>query len=164
MVVPIETDCPRGHSAFSSFNSSRGTSANSTAYSMDYADCIQAQANNLTWAEQVENGEVQSPSLSYTSLKDVILDYKETGSSKLILFCIFLANLYSMVLSTSALICSSDFSCSRPLHVRVANLELNIFFYFIFISLFFLLLLLVLSCLTDDEEACDCSHMTYHMR
>jgi len=48
MVVPIETDCPRGHSAFPSFNSSRGTSANSTAYSMDYADCIQAQANNLT--------------------------------------------------------------------------------------------------------------------
>ena len=89
MVVPIETDCSRGHSAFPSFNSSRETSANSTAYSMDYADCIQAQANNLTWAEQVENGEVQSPSLSYAPLTDVILDYKGTSSSELILFCIF---------------------------------------------------------------------------
>jgi len=84
IVVPIETAYPRGYSAFPSLNSSRGTSANSTAYSIDYADCIQAQAKNLTCAEQVENGEIQSLSLSYAPIKNVMLDCKGTGSSELI--------------------------------------------------------------------------------
>jgi len=40
---------------------------------MDYVECIQAQVVNLTWAEQVKNGETQSPSLSYTTVKNAIL-------------------------------------------------------------------------------------------
>lgn len=41
---------------------------------MDYIENIQAQARNLLWAEQVENGKIQDPFLSYTSLKDVTLE------------------------------------------------------------------------------------------
>jgi len=40
---------------------------------MDYVECVQAQAVNLTWAKQVKNGETQSPSLSYTTVKNAIL-------------------------------------------------------------------------------------------
>jgi len=53
--------------------------------------------------------------------------------------------------------------------VRVANLGLNIFLIFFYFYLssffsFFFYFLLVLLLLIDDEEACDYSHMTYHMR
>jgi len=48
----------REHSASSSLNSSRGMSANSTMSPMNYAERVQAQANNLTWIEQVENREI----------------------------------------------------------------------------------------------------------
>jgi len=41
---------------------------------MDYAECIQAQARNLSWAKQVKNRKVQDLSLPYTSLKDIILE------------------------------------------------------------------------------------------
>jgi len=54
----IEIDMPREHSASPSLNSSRGMSVNSTVYSINYAERVQAQANNLTWAEQVENREI----------------------------------------------------------------------------------------------------------
>ena len=56
--IDIEIDMPRGHSASPSLNSSRGMSVNSTVYSINYAERVQAQANNLTWAEQVENREI----------------------------------------------------------------------------------------------------------
>ena len=50
-------------------------SVNSAASSMDYAECIQAQSGNLTWAEQVEKGELQDPpSLSYVPLETVPLE------------------------------------------------------------------------------------------
>ena len=50
-------------------------SINSAAFSMDYADYIQAQSGNLTWAEQVEKGELQDPSsLSYAPLETVPLE------------------------------------------------------------------------------------------
>ena len=73
-LMDIEIDFPRGHSASPSLNSFRGTSASSAASSIDYADHIQVQADNMTWTEQVENGEVQSSSLFYAPLKNVMLD------------------------------------------------------------------------------------------
>jgi len=42
---------------------------------MDYGDHIQAQANNITWA----NEEVQSPSLFYASLKKATSDTVKMG-------------------------------------------------------------------------------------
>jgi len=42
---------------------------------MDYGDHVQAQANNITWA----NGEVQSPFLFYVSLKKAISDTVNIG-------------------------------------------------------------------------------------
>jgi len=41
---------------------------------MDYAECIQVQARNLSWAKQVKNGKVQHFFLSYTSLKNITLE------------------------------------------------------------------------------------------
>jgi len=40
---------------------------------MNYAECIQVQAKNLSWAKQVKNGKVQHFSLSYTPLKNITL-------------------------------------------------------------------------------------------
>ena len=71
----IKTDFLRGHSTSLSLNSSRGMSVNSTVSSMDYGDHVQAQANNITWA----NGEVQSPSLFYASLKKATSDTVNMG-------------------------------------------------------------------------------------
>ena len=48
--------------------------AHSDASSMAYADQIQALANNPTWTEQVKSRELESPSLSYASLKKGIND------------------------------------------------------------------------------------------
>jgi len=45
--------------------SSRGASVNFTISSMDYANQVQVQADNLTWAKQVENREIQSLFLFY---------------------------------------------------------------------------------------------------
>jgi len=36
---------------------------------MDYIEHIQVQARNLSWVEQVENGKIQDPSLSYALWK-----------------------------------------------------------------------------------------------
>jgi len=41
---------------------------------MDYAECIQAQARDLSQAKQVKNRKVQHFSLSYTPLKDITLE------------------------------------------------------------------------------------------
>jgi len=49
----IETDFPREHSTSPSFNSFIGIFVNFAVSSMNYVDHIQAQANNITWAEQV---------------------------------------------------------------------------------------------------------------
>jgi len=65
---------PRGRSVSLSPNSSREASVISAGSSMDYAECIQAQANKMSWAEQVKSGEVQSPSLSYAPL-EMMPDY-----------------------------------------------------------------------------------------
>jgi len=47
---------------------------------------------------------------------------------------------------------------------ELQTLDSTYSFIFIFLSLFFLLLLLILLLLMDNEEAHDCSHMTYNMR
>ena len=60
-------------------NNSREVSVISTGFFMNYAECIQAQANNLFWTEQVENREVHSLSLSYATLKKVIPDTMSMG-------------------------------------------------------------------------------------
>ena len=73
--IYIKTNFPRGHSTSLSLNSSKGMFINSTISSMDYGDHVQAQANNITWA----NGEVQSPSLFYVSLKKAISDTVNIG-------------------------------------------------------------------------------------
>ena len=70
--MDIEIDFPRGCSASPSMNSSRETSASSAISSMDYVECVQAQVDNLTQAEQVKNGEIQSPFLFYTTAKNAI--------------------------------------------------------------------------------------------
>ena len=41
---------------------------------MVYADRIQTLANNPTWAEQVEQGEIEEPALSYVTLKEREMD------------------------------------------------------------------------------------------
>ena len=46
--IDIKIDIPKEHLAFPSFNSSREISVNSAASSMNYADWVQTQANNLT--------------------------------------------------------------------------------------------------------------------
>ena len=56
--INIEIDMPREYSASPSLNSFREMSVNSTTSSIDYADWVQVQANNLTWAKQVENRKV----------------------------------------------------------------------------------------------------------
>ena len=68
--IYIKTDFPRGYSTSLSLNSSKGMFINSTISSMDYRDHVQAQANNITWA----NGEVQSSSLFDVSLKKATSD------------------------------------------------------------------------------------------
>ena len=77
--MDIETDFPRGRPISSSPNSSRGVSVISAGSSMDYAERVQAQASNMTWAEQVEHGEVHSLSLSYAPLKEVTPDTANMG-------------------------------------------------------------------------------------
>jgi len=52
----------------------------SVSFSVDYAEYIQAQANKMTWAEQVKSREVQSFSLSYVPLKEITLDTTSIGS------------------------------------------------------------------------------------
>ena len=69
--MDTEIDMPRGCSASLS---SRGISPNSTVSSMDYVEQVQAMSKNLTWAEQVENGEVESLSLSYVTVKEAMTD------------------------------------------------------------------------------------------
>jgi len=38
---------------------------------MDYAEQVQISANNLTWAEQVNNETIQTHYLSYATVKEV---------------------------------------------------------------------------------------------
>ena len=68
--MDIEIDTPRGQSMSSSTNSSRESLTHSNTSPMVYADRIQALANSPMWAEQVESIELQSPSLSYVTVKD----------------------------------------------------------------------------------------------
>ena len=72
--MDIETDFIRECSTSPSLNSSIEMFVKFAISSINYIDCIQAQANNITWAEQVKNWEVQSPSLFYMSLKEVMSD------------------------------------------------------------------------------------------
>ena len=51
----------RGHSILFSSNTSREPSAHSDVLSMDYADQVQALANNQTWVEQVESRTIKLP-------------------------------------------------------------------------------------------------------
>ena len=62
------------HLASPNLNSSREIFVNSIASSIDYANQVQVQTNNLTQVEQVENRKVQSSSLFYASLKEVTID------------------------------------------------------------------------------------------
>ena len=62
--MDMDTDFTREHLVSLSPKSSRKASVISAGSSMDYAEHIQAQANKITWAEQVKSREVQSLSLS----------------------------------------------------------------------------------------------------
>ena len=64
----IEANSPRGCSLSPSTNSLREMSANSAAFSIDYAECIQAQSENLTWTEQVEKEDYKTPLLYFMHL------------------------------------------------------------------------------------------------
>ena len=79
--IDIETDFSIDHSISPSINSLRKTSANFAIFSIDYVKHIQAQADNLTWAEQVKNRKIQSPFLFHVTMKNVII---VTTSMKLI--------------------------------------------------------------------------------
>ena len=70
----IKIDISREYLASPNLNSSREMSVNSAISSIDYADQVQVQTNNLTQAEQVENGKVQSLSLFYAPLKEITID------------------------------------------------------------------------------------------
>ena len=74
--IDIKTDLHRGLSVSLSPNSSREASVISAGSSMDYAECIQAQANKESWAK---HGEVQSLSLSYAPLKEMMPDTASMG-------------------------------------------------------------------------------------
>ena len=67
----METDFPRGCTTSPSLNSSKKTFVNFTTLSIDYVNWVQAQADNMTQAEQVENGESKGPFLSYAILKEI---------------------------------------------------------------------------------------------
>jgi len=68
--MDIDIDTPRGWSKPSSPKSSRELSVHSDASSMDYAERVRILANNPTWADQVENENLQSPLLSYATAKE----------------------------------------------------------------------------------------------
>ena len=69
MATDMEVNTPRGRSNISSTNSSRATSVHSDVSSTAYAEQVQALANNLTWADQVEISKSEEPALSYTTPK-----------------------------------------------------------------------------------------------
>jgi len=72
--IDIETVFPKEHLISLSSNSSREVSVISDGFSMNYAEYVQVQANNMTWVKQVKNKEVHSPSLFNVSLKEIISD------------------------------------------------------------------------------------------
>ena len=74
--MDIEVDIPRGRSMLANSNNSRELLIHSNASSMAYADRVQALANCPTWAEQVENSELQSsgPALSYATVREEMND------------------------------------------------------------------------------------------
>jgi len=74
--MDMEVDTPRDRSSSSKTDSSRETSVLSNASSTAYVDRVQALTNNPTWAEQVEQGEIEEPVLSYVTLKE-----RETDSA-----------------------------------------------------------------------------------
>jgi len=66
MVINMEVNTSRDQSISLSTNSSRVTSVHSNVFSIAYAECVQALANNLIWADQVKLSEFQELALSYT--------------------------------------------------------------------------------------------------
>ena len=78
--MDIDMEKLRGHSILFSPNTSREPSAHSDVLSMDYADQVQALANNQTWVEQVESRTIQTPYLSYTTVKEV----EDSSSNKVL--------------------------------------------------------------------------------
>jgi len=77
--MDIDMKKPRGHSILFSPNTFREPSAHSNILSMDYADQVQALANNQTWVEQVEGKTIQTSYLSYTTVKEV----EDSSSNKM---------------------------------------------------------------------------------
>lgn len=69
MAIDMEVDTPRGWSTSTSTNSSRATSVHSNISSTGYTEHIQALANNLTWADQVEISKSEGPALFYATPK-----------------------------------------------------------------------------------------------
>ena len=51
--MELKVNSSREQSFFSSINSKRNMSVSSSMFSIDYAEYIQAQSGNLTWAEQI---------------------------------------------------------------------------------------------------------------
>ena len=69
MATGMKVDTPRGQSTTSSTNSSRATSVHSDVFSTACAECIQALANNPTWADQIEISKSEEPALFYVTPK-----------------------------------------------------------------------------------------------
>ena len=74
----IEVNLSREYSLFFFLNSnnSREMFVNSVAFSIDYAEHIQAQYTNLTQVKQVEKEKLQDIFLSYALLKTVSLKHR----------------------------------------------------------------------------------------
>ena len=67
--MDIDMNVTRGRLVSPSPKSSRESSVLSNALSMNYAERVQAQANTPSWAEQMDNESLQTPSLSYETVK-----------------------------------------------------------------------------------------------
>ena len=72
--IDIEVDTPRDQPLSSNTNSSREILVLFNVSYIVYANHIQVLANNPTWAEQVEQGKIEEPVLSYTTLKERKID------------------------------------------------------------------------------------------
>jgi len=76
--MDIEMNRTRGQSISSSPKSYRNSSVLSNASSIDYVERVKAQANIPMWVEQMDNENPQTPSLSYTTVKEEISNSANT--------------------------------------------------------------------------------------
>ena len=65
----IDIDTPRGRSATSSTNSSRASLTHSNLSSISYVERMEAQSNNLSWAEHIKLNKMKEIILLYVISK-----------------------------------------------------------------------------------------------